>query len=259
MIKNIEDLAKFVKGGAEVLQKAINEKDEFNLEFVDGRLVTDKEIEDLKETLKKDIRNDETKIQYDFAIKDLKKVFGIEFEGKDRNKFAEAVKEKYSTTKPDEKYNELQISFTNLQKRYESDLNLKDSEIETYKKNLKNVSIVSELQKNAPEIKGLNVNQFMTLARSEFEFDFDENNGLIAKKAGQPIKDKMERTIPVKDILTDFAAQNGWFTTEGRGGGNQSGNKSEFKTINDVWRHMEQNKIDPISPEGVKLIESFKP
>lgn len=261
MIKNIDELAKFVKGGAEVLQKALNEKDEISLEFVGG-LVTDKEIEDMKETLKRDIRNDESKIQYDFAIKDLKKVFGVEFEGKDKNKFAEVVKDSILSTakiEPSKKITELETSLSNLQKQYESDLTLKTKEIETYKNNLKTVSIVSELQKNTPEIKGLNVTQFMTLARSEFEFDFDENSNLIAKKAGQPIKDKMERPVPVKDILTDFATQNGWYGSPGRGGSNQTGNSSEFKTINDVYRHMEANKIDPMSAEGVKLIENFKP
>ncbi len=262
MIKNIDELAKFVKGGAEVLQKALNEKDEFTLEFVDGRFVTDSDLDEMKTKVKKEGQKVGETIGYDFAMKDFKKDFGIEIEGKDRETIVKTVKETILSTakiEPNKKITELETSLSNLQKTYSTDLELKTKEIETYKNNLKTVSIVSELQKNAPEIKGLNVNQFMTLARSEYEFDFDENNSLIAKKAGQPVKDKMERPIPVKDILTDFATQNGWFGTNGRGGSHESGNQSEFKTINDVYRHMETNKIDPMSAEGVKLIENFKP
>jgi hypothetical protein len=262
MIKNIDELAKFVKGGAEVLQKALNEKDEITIEFVDGRFVTDTDLDEVKKKVFADGKKEGQTIGYDFAMKDLKKDFGIDIEGKDRETIVKTINDTIlskAKIEPNKKITELETSLSNLQKQYETDLTLKTKEIETYKNNLKTVSIVSELQKNTPEIKGLNVNQFMTLARSEFEFDFDENNSLIAKKAGQPIKDKMERPIPVKDILTDFATQNGWFGSPGRGGNNQNGNQSDFKTINDVYRHMEQNKIDPLSAEGVKLIENFKP
>lgn len=262
MIKNIDELAKFVKGGAEVLQKAIEAKEETQLEFVEGRFVTDTDLEEVKTKVRNEGKKEGQTIGYDFAMKDFKKDFGIEIEGKDRETIVKTVKETILSTakiEPNKKISELEQSLQNLRTQYDTDLKTKANEVESYQKQLKNISVISELQKNIPEVKGLNNTQFMTLARSEFEFDFDETNNLIAKKAGQLVKDKMERPIPVKDILTDFATQNGWFGSSGRGGGNQGGNQNEFKTMNDVYRHMEQNKIDPMSAEGMKLVENFKP
>ena len=261
MIANINELAKFVKGGAEVLQKAIEAKEETQLEFVDGRFVTDSELDEVKTKVRNEGKKEGQTIGYDFAMKDLKKDFGIEIEGKDRETIVKTVKETILSTakiEPNKKISELEQSLQNLRNQYDSDLKAKSGEVETYQKKLKEISLFTELQKNVPEVKGLNVNQFVTLAKTEFEFDFDENNGLIAKKSGQLIKDKMERPIPVKDILTDFATQNGWFGSAGRGGNNQTGQTSEFKTMNDVWRHMEQNNINPESAEGQRLLTEFK-
>jgi len=262
MIKNINELAKFVKGGAEVLQKAMSSDEEMSLEFVDGRFVTDEDLEGLKEKVKTEAKTEGQTIGYDFAMKDLKKDFGLEIEGKDREKIAKAVKEKImadAKIEPSKKINELESSISNLREKYETDKNQWEAETGKYKNKLKDISIMSELQKNTPETKGLKPNQFAVLARSEFDFDFDDNGGLVAKKNGEVLRDKMERPLPVKDILTDFATQNGWYGSEGRGGGNEGGSgKSEFKSMNDVFKYMEENKVDPMSQEGVKLQEEFK-
>lgn len=47
-IKNIDELAKFVKGGADVLQKAISSEDEVSLEFLEGSFVSDEQLDSLK-------------------------------------------------------------------------------------------------------------------------------------------------------------------------------------------------------------------
>jgi hypothetical protein len=262
MIKNIDELAKFVKGGAEVLQKAMSSDEEMSLELIDGRFVTDEDLEGLKEKVKNEAKTEGQTIGYDFAMKDLKKDFGLEIEGKDREKIAKALKEKImadAKIEPSKKINELESSISNLREKYEADKSQWEAETGNYKNKLKDISIMSELQKNTPETKGLKPNQFALLARSEFDFDFDDNGVLVAKKNGEVLKDKMERPLPVKDVLTDFATQNGWYGAEGRGGGNEGGDgKSEFKSMNDVFKYMEENKIDPMSSEGVKLQEEFK-
>jgi hypothetical protein len=262
MIENINELAKFVKGGAEVLQKAIESEDKVSIEFIEGSFVSDNELESVKESKFKEGKKEGETVGYDFAMKDLKKDFGLEIEGKDRKVIGDTIKKKILDTakiEPNKKITELETSLSNLQNTYNTDKETWEQETNSYKGKLKDISIMSELQRNMPEVKGLKANQFATLARTEFQFDFDDNNTLIAKKNGQPIKDKMERNIPVKDILTDYATQNGWFGSPGRGGDHQSGSgSSEFKTINDVYKHMEHKKIDPMSPEGEKLLNEFK-
>ena len=77
MIANINELAKFVKGGAEVLQKAIEAKEETQLEFVDGRFVTDSELDEVKTKVRNEGKKEGQTIGYDFAMKDLKKEIAI--------------------------------------------------------------------------------------------------------------------------------------------------------------------------------------
>jgi hypothetical protein len=259
-IENINELAKFVKGGADVLQKAIESEDKTTLEFIDGRFVTDGDLETMKDTVRVDAKKEGQTIGYDFAMKDIKKDFGIELEGKDRKAIVEAVKRNILTdakVEPNKKIAEYEISLGNLRKQYDTDKEVWDTAELSYKGKLKDISIMSELQKNTPEVTGLSVNQFTTLAKTVFDFDFDENNNLIAKKNGQPVKDKMERLIPVKDILTDYATQNGWFSSDGRNGKSEQGVKKEFESINDVYKHMETNNIQPNSPEGEKMLNEF--
>ena len=259
-IKNLSELAKFVKGGADVLQKAMDSEDEQSLEFIEGSFVSDVDLETLKTGQFKSGSKEGQTIGYDFAMKDFKKDFGIEIEGKDRKIIGDAIKTHIladANKKPDAKILELETSLTNIRKEFGTEKTAWETAELSYKGKLKDVSTMSELQKHIPEIKGLNNNQFITLVKSEYDFDL-EDGVLIAKKDGQLVQNKMAQNIPAKDILTDYATQNGWFNSNGRGGGDeQGGNKGDFKTINDVYAHMEKNNIQPDSPEGEKLIENF--
>lgn len=261
MIKNISELAKFVKGGAEVLQKAIESEDEQSLEFIDGRFVTDGDLDTMKETVRKDAKKEGQTIGYDFAMKDIKKDFGLEIEGKDRETIVSTVKESIlsnAKVEPNKKIQELTSSLDNLRSTFDTEKQTWEQSESKYKGQLRDISVMSELQKSTPDIKGLNIGQFTTLVKSEYEFDFDDSGVLFAKKNGQPVKDKMEQVVPVKNILTDYATQNGWFSSDGRGGGdNQGGGSSEFKSINDVYKHMEKSNIQPNSPEGEKMLNDF--
>ena len=261
MIENLNELAKFVKGGADVLQKAIESEEKVSLEFNEGRFVTDEDLTQMKSTVRNEGKTEGQTIGYDFAMKDLKKDYGLDIEGKDRKMIVEAINAKIlaeANKKPDAKIAELTTSLENLRNTYSTEKEAWNQAESSYKGKLKDISIMSELQKNIPEVKGLSGNQFLTLVKTEFGFDFDDNGNLFATKNGQQVKDTMEKPIPVKSILTDYATQNGWFSVNGRGGGNESGGNSEFKTINDVYKHLETNNINPMSPEGEKLLNEFK-
>jgi hypothetical protein len=81
---------------------------------------------------------------------------------------------------------------------------------------------------------------------------------LVVKKQGKVLKDNLEKPLNHQDVFNDFLKENNWLNIDGRGGGNGHGQMSgEFKTINDVFKHLEKNNIDPGSSEGKRLIDKF--
>ena len=261
-IKNIDELAKFVKGGAEVLQNAMKSEEEISIEFIDGGFVSDEQLSSLKNDMFSNGKKEGQTIGYDFAMKDIKKDFSIEIEGKDRTKIVEAINSKIladANKKPDAKIQELNASLDNLRNQYSSDISTKDLEIQKLSQRVKTTKVNADLLGHVPEgLTGVNQNQFVTLAKSAYEFDYDDNGALVAKQNGKVKMDKMEKPIAISEILSDFATSNNWTSSGGRGGGHQGGGgSSEFKTMNEVYKHMEQNKINPMSPEGERLIQDF--
>jgi hypothetical protein len=261
MIKNIDELAKFVKGGADVLQKAIESEDEMSLELIEGSFVSDSELEDLKNERFNSGKKEGQTIGYDFAMKDVKKDFGIDIEGKNREEILKAAKNKImadAKVEPDKKVQELNQSLENLRQTYNSEKQNWEKQENNFKNQLKDIRVMSEIEKNAPELKGLKSSHFATLAKMEYDFDFDENGSLLVKKGGETIKDKMEKPIPAKNILTDFATQNGWYGEPGRNGSDSGGKNKKFESQYDVFKYMEENGIQPNTAEGEKLLNDFE-
>ena len=261
MIQNLDDLAKFVKGGADVLQNAIKSDEEVSLEFIEGSFVSDTDLNLMKETRFTDGKKEGNKIGYDHGIKDFKKEFGLEIEGKDRKVIADAIRNQIITDakiEPDKKVNELNTSLANLQSQYETDLGVKTNEVESLSNKLREYKVNGDLAKHLPEgLTGIDANDFMTLAKTSASFEYDDDV-LVVKKNGAIQRDKMEKPITPKDYLTSFATNKKWMGTEGREGGDQNGNGSgTFKNMNEVYKHMETNNINPTSPAGQKLVTDF--
>lgn len=262
-IKNLNELAKFVKGGADVLQKAIDSEEETSLEFIEGSFVSDTDLETLKTGQFDAGKKEGNTIGYDFALKDLKKDFGIEMDGKDRKVIVGAIKKKITDDagiEPDKKVKELSESLANLQNTYNTDTAAKDLEIQNLNRTITKTKINGDLFGFTPEgLTGIKTKQFAALAQMEYKFEYDESGQMVVKKGDSILKDKMEKPLSVKEVLTDFATQNEWIGASGRGGGHSGGGgSSDFKTEHDVYKHMETNKINPMSPEGEKLLTDFK-
>jgi len=260
MIENLNELAKFVKGGADVLQKAIESEEKTSLEFIDGSFVSDTELDTLKESRFNDGKKEGNKIGYDHGIKDFKKEFGLEVEGKDRKVIADAIRNQIITDakiEPDKKVNELTTSLTNLQTQYETDLGLKTKENDDLSNKLRDYRINGDLTNHIPEgLNGIDVNDFMTVAKATAKFEYDDNI-LVVKKGDTILKDKMEKPISPKDYLTELATNKKWLQSDGRGGDDDTGSSGTFKNLNEVFKHMEDNKIDPLSANGKKLVDEF--
>lgn len=260
MIKNLNELAKFVKGDAEVLQKAIESEEEISLEFIEGSFVSDSELNTLKESRFNDGKKEGQTIGYDFAMKDIKKDYSLEIEGKDRKTILDAIQAKIITDakiEPNKKVDELSTSLSKLQTQYETDLGLKDIEIDNLKGDLRDYQINGDLTKYIPEgLNGIDVNDFMTVAKTTAKFEY-ENDVLVVKKGDSILKDKMEKPISPKDYLTELATSKKWLQSAGRGGGDDTGSSGTFKNLNELYKHMEENKIDPLSESGKKLVDDF--
>ena len=261
MIENLNELAKFVKGGAEVLQKAIESEDKISLEFIEGSFVSDVELNTLKDSMFNDGKKEGQTIGYDFAMKDIKKDFNLEIEGKDRKTILDAVQNKIITDakiEPDKKVNELKQSLENLQSKYTNDLDLKTKELADLTNKLTQHRVNNDLVKELPDgLNGIETNDFITLAKTAASFEYEDGQ-LVVKKDGVIQKDKMEKPISAKDYLTEFATSKNWLNSDGRGGGDSGGgSSSEFKSMHDVYKHMESNNINPMSAQGQKLIDEF--
>ena len=249
----------------EALTKAIASEDEVEVSFKsDVTIMDDAALTSLKDDMKKAGYNEGKTAGVEIAIKNAREKYGLEFEGKTIDNFAESLKTKAlndAKIEPNKKIQDLTDSLSNLQKQYTTDIESKESEITRLQSEMKGSKIKATIQGLMPQgIKAVKPNQFATLIGMEYEFDYDENGNLVAKKNGTILKDKLEKPLPVADILGDFARNNGWVDKDGRGDGDAGGGtgSDKFKNMNEVMKHLEESKIDPMSAEGEKIIQEFK-
>lgn len=246
----------------ETLKEALTSDSEVEVSYKSGMLLDDTQLTSLKSTVKKEGYNEGKVAGVEIRAKEIKEKFNIDIEGKDFDKIFTTYGEnvlKDAKIEPDKKLREVNDSLANLQKKYGEDIGLKDQSIASLNTKLGDVKINADLQRLAPEgLNGINTNQFATLAKTEYSFQYEEGN-LVAMKHGAILKDSLEKPLAIKDVLSDYGRTNGWIGEAGRGGGHQGGgSSSKFETINDVYKHMDVSNINPDSPEGEKLITDFK-
>ncbi len=247
----------------DALKSALTSEDEVTVEFNQGTFLNDESLGTLKESMKKAGYNDGKVAGLEMEAKRLKEHFGIEIEGKDLNKIIEAHGQKVLTDakiEPNKKIADLQGSLEALQSTYNTDMAAKDQEISSKTNQLNQFSINSRLMSELPDNLSISPKHFLTIAQTEVSFEQADDGAIVVKRGDAVLKDKLEKPIPVKDFLNDFATDNSFLgKSKGRGQDNDynGGGKSEFKTMHDVYRHMEKNKIDPTSKAGSALIEQF--
>jgi len=246
----------------EKLKEAVTSETEVEVLFKSGTLMDDEALTGLKETVKGEGYKEGKVAGVEMAIKAGKEKHGLEFEGKSIENFAEALSKKViadAKIDPDKKVKAAKESVEKLQKTYDTDIGLKENEIKSLNRRISEYTINGDIAKHLPDnLTGIKSNQFATLARTEYGFDY-EGGVFVAKRGDTILKDKLEKPLQVKDVLTDYAKQNGWIKTDGRGGGDNGGGSGsdKFETMNDVYKHMHLNKIDPMSSEGDKLVTDF--
>lgn len=257
-----QEIAKELNLDADKLQELAASEKEEALEVPKFNRFTDEQLTSLKETVGKESAKNGSKTIIEMQIKEKREKLGLEFEGKTIDNLLAAYEKKILTDakiEPSKKIGELTTSLEKLQGTYNTDIEAKDIRIKGLEAEKSQIKSNNDLLRNVPEnLKGVTNKQFATLAQSEYTFEYDDDGNFIAKKGDNVLKDKLEKPLLVKDVLTDFAAKNNWYTADGRGGGNEGGKTGGFETLHDIYKHMEKNKIDPMGVDGQQLVETFK-
>lgn len=271
MIKNFDSLADRLKGiklnGEDVTPEnfieAIKAEDEHEIEVSEATFLTNEQLDDLKVNIKKTGYEEGKTAGSEMFAKDLKKKFGIDDkDGKSADSIYKYANDKILSDAGKDvepKLKELQSSLESLQSKYETDISAKEGMINQLTGKIKDSQINSTLMQSMPKnISGIKPNQATALFRMEYNLEYDEGDNLLVKKGGEVLKDNLEKPLLYNDVFSDYLKQNNWISTDGRGGENNNGHSaSGFKTIQDVLKHMESNKIDPTSNEGKSMIDKF--
>jgi len=271
MITNLTDLADRLKGitvnGEELTPEKFMElakaEDEHEIKLTEGKYLSTDDLDELKVTVKQNGYEEGKTAGSEMTIKDIKKAKGLDFEGKtiptlikyyDEKVMSEAGKE------PTEKITELTGSLENLQKKYDDDsleweekFKLKDIE-------LQNVNSNSFMSGLIPTIEGFKKNHLLASFKSDgYGVAYNESGVGEPTLNGKVIKTDMEKVKPFTDVVNDWVQENQFIQTKGRGGNNTPGTPGgTFKTMNDLMKHMDINKIDPLSSQGLEMIDRFE-
>lgn len=228
-IATIQKLAKIAKVDPKVLETAIKDTEEKDVEISDTLTsLDDKELD----TLKKNEYKAGKEKGLEMTIKEVKEKNGLEFTGKSLDDLLEAHKAKTlsdAKAEPNGKVAELETKLKTVQAtatELQTKLAEKETEATTIRTN-------AEVFKHIPEIASENGPSFdreeiMTMMKAK-GYDFKmENGSLVATKDGNPVTDKISNPVPVKDVITGYLKERKLISEEGgtpagRGAGSDGG------------------------------------
>lgn len=270
MIKNFNLLADRLKGvkvgGEDITPEKLlallkDDKAESELTIPKVNMIVDEELETLKESVKKTGYEEGKQAGSEMFAKELKKKFGIEKDGKSLDTVFGYIHEKVladAKIEPDKKIKDLSESLERLQKQAETDKGSYETKINELTQTITQRDIDFFVQSTMPQLTGIKPNQALALYKLDRQLSKDDNGNIVILKGGQVLKDKMEKPIEFTSDFSEWAKENGWMGNAGRGGGNDPGGHGKsFKSMDEVFKYMETNKIDPDSETGRKLRDDF--
>ena len=246
----------------EQLTTGLASEEEVEVKFI-GELYTEDQLNSAKEAVQSSGKTEWKKTGVEMAVKKAREELGLEFEGKTMKNLTEALATKTladAKIEPDKQLKEKKESLERLQAKYDTDLDSKENEILGLKSEVNNFKTNSKLSGYLPDkLQGVSQKQVITLLKSDgYEFETNEDNIFVGKLNGKVVKDPTEKPVPVDQVILDYAKSNNWLEgIKGRDGKHQLPTPDgKFKSMDDKYKYMEENKINPMSPEGVKIVDA---
>lgn len=213
------------------------------------------------------LKNDGIKIGKELNIKDLKEKAGIEFEGKNPDKFIEEFKAhvmKEAGTSVDEKVKSRDKTIDELKQALVKEKTEKDHAIQQKSQIEKDTDLLKHLPKNRDD--RFSDQQYLTLLKSELEFTEEEGKRVV-KKNGEVLKDDQFNPLPYEAAISGVFTASKWIKADegagdgkgdmgGRGGGNKGGGGNmTFVSMKEFTEHLEKQNIHPGSQQASQLLQ----
>jgi len=204
--------------------------------------------------------NEGKKAGSEILVKSLKEKHGIEMEGKSVDTLLSAYADKViadAKIEPDKKVAALMTEKKTLQDQ----INALSLEKENVTKDLNNklfqVEIRSEILSHIPENTLIPKSDIADLFLNRHRVS-KEDNSVIIYRGSEKLQDKVLNPIPVKDAVMQFAEA--YVKKAGMGGRDNGGGGAvpKFKTASEAYQYMKEHKIEPMSNEGLKMLNDNK-
>jgi hypothetical protein len=217
----------------------------------------------------------------EMAVKEIKRKYGLEFEGKSAEKlytFMKQLEEKASSEETSKIRGEYEKDLEALRKQVDEERD-KTKKIETQRKlDLINSTIDNEFQgfqievpshiKDADKVKDYarkEIEKNKTYFKSIHQFDLNDSNNIVVKnKNGDILKDDKQSPLPVDILVKKFAEDNFMNIKQqkgGRGEGDYHSGSNELINIqsDDQFNaHLKKKGIHPNSGEADALYIEWK-
>jgi len=248
--------------------KIVNAEDEQIPELIEGKMYTPDEVGQIETNSFNDGKRDGFIFGVDELVDNFKKVNELDFEGKairenagkgidinaTTNLMTTQIDNKFKSTytgKKDEIVKNLEESIEIKDKNFAKKIQEAEEKAKKAENELNDIKNNNILLSNLPE----NIsNQKGMLHHFKAEFvPFQENGKYFAKdNLGNIIKDELGNPKPLIDVRNEFIDRENYINKENLGGGGGEGNK-DFKTADEFYTYLKQNKIEPTSREGLQL------
>lgn len=259
MNKLIENIAKVLKvEDKEAFASAILSETDADYQLdLDGLVVrTQEEDNELRDNIANDKKSKWFNDAFEIQIKNLKKDYDLEFDGKDANSFVEALKEKVlkdANAEPEKKIKEYETSISNLQKQVQ-EKEQAYSELQNSVKQKEQSYKIKSLIPELPETIGLSKDEAAQLLFSNYEF---KDDGVY--KGDELLKNNLEKPLSAEEVVSNFVTERGWNANppSGRGGGAKGKGGSSLSHIsnNDEFeQHIKEKGLHPGSQEAQAIL-----
>lgn len=216
--------------------------------------------EDEKKTFGENRFGDGKKAGSEILVKSLKEKHGLEVDGKSVDTLLSAYADKViadAKIEPDKKVAQLMTEKKTLQDQVTSLSTEKENITKDFSNKLFQVEVRSEILSHIPENTLIPKSDIADLFLGRHRVT-KEDNGVIIYKGSEKLMDKVLNPIPVKDAVLQFAE--GYVKKAGMGGGDNGGGGAvpKFKTASEAYQYMKDHKIEPMSNEGLKMLNDNK-